>query len=600
MLTTWSEEVAARRRQRRRPYSLSASGWAIEPGGIGAAGPSDHTRDAAHRGRREGPRQLRHDGLLRLQRGRRRSSTPRRPPNDALDGTKTADPRAATPASSRTTRFGVGSPRSAAADVPAFERKCAFDDDWYRFRPARRGLSSRCRPGPSPGSTLGLRRRSTRPATRSLRRRRESGAAGEVDRLTFAGSLPPDLLGTRARERDRHPAGGPVLPRVLERPAEQAGCGPLAGQIVFTEAGFGNDKFLEIKNDAEVPVDMEGANAKVSDRTRRRRCASARSSCRATDAESILAPDEHVLIETTAAPPRSAATQIPCLGPRGERMEIAPTARSTASRSGHDQLECRRPPLAPVRRVDGVTRTTRPTTTSPHDWCRTFAADTKGAIGDGCDEYRINEVLWRPTSSAATSDGRAFVEIAGNIPALAELRATRRLGPARRERPDRRRHRRLRARRRREPALQRHIRDRRRRVRRDPGGPVRPDLGLAQPELCRCGRTAPARPARAAFSCSLPNPPSAPPCTGSADAFGWTTTAQGFATRSTTCAAARASRARSTRPAPSGSSAARDNLSSALRHDLQREQRHGQQPDRLLPAAHAEPGRAEHSPELLS
>ena len=47
-------------------------------------------------------------------------------------------------------------------------------------------------------------------------------------------------------------------------------------------------------------------------------------------------------------------------------------------------------------------------------WCRTFVAHTKGAAGDGCDEYRINEVLFRPV---APVDGKSFVELAGNIPA---------------------------------------------------------------------------------------------------------------------------------------------------------------------------------------
>ena len=53
-------------------------------------------------------------------------------------------------------------------------------------------------------------------------------------------------------------------------------------------------------------------------------------------------------------------------------------------------------------------------------WCRTFAADTRGAAGDGCDEYRVNEVLFNPTSSGADGiQGRSFVELFGNLPAKA-------------------------------------------------------------------------------------------------------------------------------------------------------------------------------------
>ena len=40
------------------------------------------------------------------------------------------------------------------------------------------------------------------------------------------------------------------------------------------------------------------------------------------------------------------------------------------------------------------------------NWCRTFAADSKGATGDGCDEYRINEVLWRPADMPAPRTAR--------------------------------------------------------------------------------------------------------------------------------------------------------------------------------------------------
>ena len=59
------------------------------------------------------------------------------------------------------------------------------------------------------------------------------------------------------------PQEGPYCVVFSDDAAVEAGCGPLVGQVVFTEVGFGNDKFVEIKNDFDVPVDMEGAGAKL-------------------------------------------------------------------------------------------------------------------------------------------------------------------------------------------------------------------------------------------------------------------------------------------------------------------------------------------------
>ena len=63
------------------------------------------------------------------------------------------------------------------------------------------------------------------------------------------------------------------------------------------------------------------------------------------------------------------------------------------------------------------------------NWCRTWAADNRGAEGDGCDEYRVNEILFDPvTTGPDGNDGRAFVEIAGNLPS--KPTASGRLGAA--------------------------------------------------------------------------------------------------------------------------------------------------------------------------
>ena len=91
----------------------------------------------------------------------------------------------------------------------------------------------------------------------------------------------------------------------------EAGCGPLAGQLVFTEVGFGNDKFVEIKNDFDVPVDMNGASAELvlGEGPAQRQCTLVLPT---GFGQSTIEPEEHVLIQTRPTPqPRSAAAQFP-------------------------------------------------------------------------------------------------------------------------------------------------------------------------------------------------------------------------------------------------------------------------------------------------
>jgi hypothetical protein len=59
-----------------------------------------------------------------------------------------------------------------------------------------------------------------------------------------------------------------------------------------------------------------------------------------------------------------------------------------------------------------------------------------------------------------------------------------------------------------------------------------------------------------------PDPPSSPPCTGSADAFGWTTTAQGFSTPLDDLRSCPGLEGQEYTNSAVGGSAARDNLSS--------------------------------------
>ena len=76
------------------------------------------------------------------------------------------------------------------------------------------------------------------------------------------------------------PHEGPYCVVFSDDAGVEAGCGPLVGQIVFTEVGLGNDKFVEIKNDFDVPVDMGGAAASSSWAPLGRGAPRARSTCR--------------------------------------------------------------------------------------------------------------------------------------------------------------------------------------------------------------------------------------------------------------------------------------------------------------------------------
>jgi hypothetical protein len=194
-------------------------------------------------------------------------------------------------------------------------------------------------------------------------------------------------------------------------------------------------------------------------------------------------------------------------------------------------------------------------------WCRTFAADTKAAPGDDCDEYRINEVLWRPTNSSATSDGRAFVEIAGNIPALANsellggwvLRGVNGLTGAGTA----------------DFVLGASASPR------SNGTYVVADgvSGVTQvsqsdaiwDSLNLNSSLWPDNtgvPGPRGLQLLQPDPPSSPPCTGSADAFGWTTTAQGFGAPLDDLRSCPGLEGQEYTNSTVGASAARDNLSS--------------------------------------
>ena len=564
VLTTWSEDVV-HAGDTDGTYSLSSSGWTTDAAGIPALGPSTTlalplTADTSPDRDRSGTTVTYNSGV----------DVPVTdaavPANNALDGTADADSACRDTGREPNDAFGVTVHAALLPLSPAFERKCAFDDDWFRVSTTASGhLEVSTRPVSGIDTQLAVFDSGGAPVTPSAT---ESGVAGEVDRLTFSG-LGAGTYWARVQADDSGtPQEGPYCLVYSNIATETASCGPLAGQIVFTEAGVGNDKFLEIKNDAEVPVEMQGANAKVVVGTgaSQRECTLVMPSA---DAESILAPDEHVLIDDAAtsdsfgcAPAAGQPLVISSLSPAGERIEMfANGAIDTVPLDGvinssvaaHHSLQFVETTVDEDHQANDLVATR---------WCRTFGADTKGAVGDGCDEYRINEVLWRPTNSASTSDGRAFVELAGNIPALANsellggwvLRGVNGLtgdgtsdfvlGATASPRSN----------------GTYVIADGVSGVTQVSQSDVVWDLLDLNSTLWPDG-TGIAGPR--GLQLLEPDPPSSSPCTGSADAFGWTTTGQGFSTPLDDLRSCPGLEGQEYTTSTVGSSAARDNLSSA-------------------------------------
>jgi hypothetical protein len=333
---------------------------------------------------------------------------------ESLDSSVIADPACRDTGLEGNDDLDVGNP-TLVTTSPSFQRKCAFDDDWYRVETTADFLEIATRPAPDVDVDFELWTDSAEVTTGMSEL--ETGAAGKVDRRTFTGLTPSTpyylLVKSGVVDENADPQEGPYCVVFADAPDLDPGCGPLAGQIVFTEVGFGNDKFIEIKNDFDVPVDMAGAGAElvigpVGD-TR---------SCTLTmpgnTVNAVIDPNEHVLVEQSSSPTSFGCNLISSLASGGERVELRASGSidvvdfagifdsSAAAQHSLEFVEAEDPDADANNEV--ATR-----------WCRTFAADTKGAAGDGCDEYRINEVLWRPPTPV---DGKAFVELAGNIPAL--------------------------------------------------------------------------------------------------------------------------------------------------------------------------------------
>jgi hypothetical protein len=555
VLTTWSEDVE-HAADASAPFSVSSSGWAIEAGGIGQLGPSTTLEipltSGAVKDRDRSGTTVGYDGA---------ADTPvvdtAAVANEALNGTKVAEPACKdTGLEPNDARDGANPQLNTTA--PSFQRKCAFDDDWYRLQTDPTGfLELVTRPSTDVDIDFDL--YDSTGALISPTQVIESGGTGQIDQREYSGLAADTVYWVRVTANESPaPQEGPYCVVFSDDAAVEAGCGPLVGQVVFTEVGFGNDKFVEIKNDFDVPVDMEGAGAKLVLGEERRECTLTMPT---GPGQSTIDPGEHLIVQETASATAFGCSLIPTLASGGERVELSANGAIDVV----DFAGVIDSPVAAQHSLQFVEDDLVEDADANNDvvkkWCRSWAAHSKGDVGDGCDEYRINEVLWRPALTSDASDGRYFVELFGNIPAKPSSEL---LG----------------------------------------GWVVRGVNGLTGEGTADFVLTADASPRsngtyviadgvsgatqvstydRIWDSLDLnlptwpdggaagprglqllgPNPPNNPPCTNSADAFGWTTTAQGFSNPLDNLRSCPGIEGQEYTNSTVGAGAARDNLSNA-------------------------------------
>ena len=171
----------ARRRRERAVLASPRAAGRSTPAGIGQLGPSTTLEIPLTAAAAQGPRPPRHDGRLRRQRRRRPSSTPPPSPNEALDGTKTAD--------------------AACKDTGLEPNDAATRGNPRALTRRRRRSSASAR-----STTTGTRSRPTRPGYLELRhapRRPASTWTSTCTTRAAALVAPSEVVETGGRRRDR-------------------------------------------------------------------------------------------------------------------------------------------------------------------------------------------------------------------------------------------------------------------------------------------------------------------------------------------------------------------------------------------------------------
>ncbi len=274
---------------------------------------------------------------------------------------------------------------------PSLERRCAFDDDWFRFEAGAGGeLKAAARPSPTLDAELRLVNGAGTTVGSALTR-----SAGQVEELEATGLTPGADYWLQVSAPDATDAGHREGTYCLSvsNTDDDPSCGPNAGELVFTEVmaeGSAAGRFVELKNVSDFPLDLTGVALKLD---------TAQGSCDVTTASgsTVIQPGDYAAISGPAgsAPFRCSALDgltltAPLKVKAGDSL-IDETDLSSATSSGlaaGHSLEVRSGAETAVQNGD-VAR----------NWCRTWTAHTRGAPGDGCDEYRVNEVLFDPVAS---------------------------------------------------------------------------------------------------------------------------------------------------------------------------------------------------------
>ncbi|MBA3358839.1 MAG: hypothetical protein H0U20_05225 [Thermoleophilaceae bacterium] len=297
---------------------------------------------------------------------------------------------------------------------PSRQRRCAFDDDWYRLSTTSVGrvrVSARPSAGLDPQIALfDASGNQQGPVA-------DSAGPGQTEELDATG-LSPDtdyfirVIATGSAE-------GPYC-MALSNTDQQPSCGPLAGELILTEgrfAGASGEKFLELKNVGDFDLDTSAAGLSLQIGPELTPITTCGLELPAGDA-AVLSSGEYAVVTDSDGPGPFRCAGLDGLPAEGTPVQVLADDSpidsvdfsgllATALTAGHSlQLKSS---LEDSTGNDEV-RT---------NWCRTWGEDTRGSQGDGCDEYRVNEILFYPvTSGPDGNDGRAFVELAGNLPSM--------------------------------------------------------------------------------------------------------------------------------------------------------------------------------------
>jgi len=307
--------------------------------------------------------------------------------------------------------------RASAASVqvlePSRQRHCAFDDDWYRLSTTSIG---RARVSVRPSSGLDPQIALFDGSGTQQGSVADSAGPGQTEELDATGLSPGTdyfIRVTAAGDSE-----GPYC-MALSNTDEQPSCGPLAGEVILTEGRFegSGEKFLELKNVSDFDLDTRTAGLSLRIGPELTPITNCTLQLPAGDA-AVLSSGEYAVVTDSGGPGPFRCAGLNGLPAGGTPVQVL------ADDSPIDSVDFSGLLASPLTVGHSLQLKSSLENSTGNDevmtsWCRTWGADSRGSQGDGCDEYRVNEILFDPVSSGPDgNDGRAFVELAGNLPSM--------------------------------------------------------------------------------------------------------------------------------------------------------------------------------------